>query len=255
VLALRRRPWPVVVLVLATPAALGVALRALGATSSTRPLLALAAEAFFALVAVAATGVLGWWRESGLTDAWRQRPLVLLAAAPVALVWLVATPLLVTGHARWGLLPILLPLVALVGLSEELSCRGLVLYGLRRLGPLGAGLGAAAIFGLLHFINLTARPLGPTSLQVLAAFQVGLLFAALRLRMGTLWPVVGAHALFDLAVLLLTPLPRPQLNWGFTLAGSFAVYLPFGLTGFGLLLYDQLEGRFPWRPRVRPVAG
>ena len=90
---------------------------------------------------------------------------------------------------------------------------------------------------------------------MLAAFQVGLLFAALRLRMGTLWPVVGAHALFDLAVLLLTPLPRPQLNWGFTLAGSFAVYLPFGLTGFGLLLYDQLEGRFPWRPRVRPVAG
>jgi membrane protease YdiL (CAAX protease family) len=255
VLALRRRPWAVIVLVLATPALLAVALRGLGATSSSRPVLALAAEALFASVVVAATAVLGWWRETGLTDTWRQRPLALLAAAPPVLVWLVATPLLVTGPARWGLLPILLPLVALVGISEELSCRGLVLYGLRRLGPLGAGLGTAAIFGLLHLINLTARPLGPTSLQVLAAFQVGLLFAALRLRMGTLWPVVAAHALFDLPVLLLTPLPHPQLSWVFTLVGSLAVYLPFGLTGLGLLLYDQLEGRFPWRPRPRPVAG
>lgn len=254
-LALRRRPWAVIVAVLATPLLLAVALRTAGVSSSSRPALALAAEALFALVALGATAALGWWRQTGLTDAWRRRPLALLAAAPPALVWLVAAPLLVTGHARWGLLPILLPLVALVGISEELSCRGLLLYGLRRLGPLGAGLGTAAIFGLLHFINLTARPLGPTSLQVLAAFQVGLLFAALRLRMGTLWPVVCAHALFDLPLLLLTPLPHPQLNWAFTLVGSLAVYMPFGLTGLGLLLYDQLEGRFPWRPRPKAIAG
>ncbi|HEX6350623.1 MAG TPA: CPBP family intramembrane glutamic endopeptidase [Candidatus Dormibacteraeota bacterium] len=253
---MRRRPWAVIAAVLATPLVLALALQAVGGgLSASRPLLALAAEAVFALVALGGTALLGWWRESGLTDAWRRRPLLLLAAAPPALVWLVATPLLLTGHARWQLLPVLVPLVALVGFSEELSVRGLVLYGLRGLGPLGAGLAAAAVFGFLHFINLTARPLGPTSLQVVAAFQIGLLFAALRLRMGTLWPLIASHALFDLAVLLLAPLPHPKESWAFTLLGSLIVYSPFGLTGLGLLLYDQLEGRFPWRPRPRPAIG
>ncbi len=211
-------------------------------------------EVVLASAVLAAVWALGWWRETGLTDRWRERPVALLAAAPVVLVWLLAGPLL-PAHGRWGLLPQLMVLVALVGFAEETMCRGLLLYGLRRLGPLMAGAGSALIFALLHFTNVLAHPVGPVSLQVVSAFQIGLLFAAVRLRVGSIWPLVAAHALIDLGVLLVGPMSRPEVSWPLTVIGSIVLYLPFGLTGLGLLTYDQLEGRTPWRRRPTPSPG
>lgn len=99
------------------------------------------------------------------------------------------------------------------------------------------------------------RRLGPFSLQVVAAFQIGLLFAAVRLRVKSIWPLVAAHALIDLGVLLIGPVAPPPVSWTLTVIGSVVLYLPFGITGLGLLTHDQLEGRVPWRRRSTLTPG
>lgn len=249
---LRRHPAAVILPVLLVVPVLGGIVTLTGIRNPPFAV-AIGLEAVLAAVVLAAVWTLGWWREAGLSDRWRERPVALLAVAPVVLVWLLAAPLL-PDHGRWGLLPRLVLLVALVGLAEETMCRGLLLYSLRRLGPLTAGAGSAAVFALLHFTNVFAHPVGPVSLQVVSAFQIGLLFAAVRMRAGSIWPVVGAHALIDLGVLLVGPLSHPPASWTLTVIGSVVLNLPFGLTGLGLLTYDQLEGRVPWRrrPSVTP---
>lgn len=240
--------------VLLLPPVLASALTFAGIRSHAVLAIAIGLEAVLALAVLAAVWMLGWWREAGLSERWQERPVAFLAAAPVALVWVLVAPLLV-DHGRWGLFPQLVLLVALVGFAEEVMCRGLLLYGLRRLGPLMAGAGSAAVFALLHFTNVLAHPVGPVSLQVVSAFQIGLLFAAVRLRVLSIWPLVVAHALIDLGVLLVGPVSHPQVSWTLTVIGSVVLYLPFGLTGLGLLTYDQLERRFPWRrrPQVTPT--
>ncbi len=86
-----------------------------------------------------------------------------------------------------------------VALSEELLSRGVVQDAL---APLGAGrqvLWVGLLFGLGHALSgaVFGRPLDDTLAQVVSTAAFGAGFAALRLHIGTIWPLVVLHAAYN----------------------------------------------------------
>jgi CAAX protease family protein len=188
------------------------------------------AWAIYAVLAILPVAVLGWWRETGLTRLGRPaaRPLLLLpfvAGLPFFLVGVnlsgdVVVPLLVVGT----------PLIAL---NEELFFRGLLLEMLRPLGWRRAITMTAVLFGAGHALNLLSGGNVPfTILQVLATTAGGVTLAAIRIRSGSLWPLIVVHAVLDaIALSTLTgagvdsPLLLPAVfAWG----GLNALLWPLG---------------------------
>jgi CAAX protease family protein len=89
--------------------------------------------------------------------------------------------------------------LALVGVNEELYSRGLSLQVARPLGALPAATLVAVLFGAGHLQNylLFGKPLDDTLFQILAAGLYGFCLAGVRLRIGTVWPLVFVHGLDD----------------------------------------------------------
>lgn len=104
--------------------------------------------------------------------------------------------------------PIILVLLVLLAvvmapLAEEFVFRGLLFTALRntRLGTLGSAIVLSAIFAVLHW--------GYSSQSLVALMGLGLLFAYIVWRTGSLWPAVVGHAANNLVavVVLLTYSP------------------------------------------------
>jgi uncharacterized protein len=188
----------------------------------------------------------GWWRQSGLVARWRSQGWVLVLVVFVGLGWLLSTPALLT-RAIWARLPQTVLVVALVGFNEETLFRGVVLHGLRSRGPLVAGLISSLVFGLLHLPNLLSiHQLSFVVLESFNAALIGLLFAALRLRMISLWPLIVTHALWDLpGILFGFPPPDPPPITLATLILDLVLLMPFALFGLGLLIHQTVR-----RPKV-----
>jgi membrane protease YdiL (CAAX protease family) len=156
--------------------------------------------ASFALVVVAVTRR---WREVGLLD--RPAPGWLrLAAVPCA----AGLPFLLLS---WNLdeasvVPLLVVGVPLVALNEELLFRGVLLDHLAPLGIRRAVTWTAVLFGASHVVNLVSGAFPPfVAMQVAATTAGGVGLAAIRLRTGSLWPVLLVHLVIDLiAVATLT---------------------------------------------------
>ena len=150
--------------------------------------------------------VVAWqrWRDIGLLD--------LPSARSLLLAWL---PMLyiVGGFAlaiRMGLPPagvVLWVLVNtfLVGLSEELMFRGVLLQALRHTVSIVPAVALTTLaFGAIHSLNVfITGDLRAAVIQSTAAALSGLFFIALRLRTGSLWPCVVIHGLWDCAAFLL----------------------------------------------------
>lgn len=94
---------------------------------------------------------------------------------------------------------------ALVALSEELMFRGILLDALRqRFGLWPAVLVSTLVFGAAHSLNVAlVGALAAALAQSAAAFVSGLLFCAIRLHTGSLWPCVALHALWNASTFLL----------------------------------------------------
>jgi hypothetical protein len=144
---------------------------------------------------------LGWWEKAGYTTGirWAEVPLFVLPGA-VALLSLsggirVTAPATVLACAV---------LTLVVGFAEETYFRGLILSALLPTGVLRAALISAVLFAAPHLLNAIGGTWDPafTVVDSIAAFGLGLTFAALRLRTGSLWPLVGIHALFDFTSLV-----------------------------------------------------
>ncbi|MDP5348040.1 MAG: CPBP family intramembrane metalloprotease [Paracoccaceae bacterium] len=93
----------------------------------------------------------------------------------------------------------------LVGFSEELMLRGAVLQGFRHATSIWpAVLLTSVAFGAMHSLNVfVTGDLQAALVQSCAAFLSGLVFIALRLRTGSLWPPIIVHALWDFATFTL----------------------------------------------------
>ena len=149
-----------------------------------------------ALLAIT-TSLLGWWRPALFDRAHSVRwPIFVPAIMVVALlINLAATDWGSYDAAFFGASLVLL----LVGFTEEMATRGLLLVGLRsRLHEGWVWFLSSALFALMHLTNAIAgQELGLTLTQVGMAFLGGTVFYILRRTTGTLiWPMV-LHGLWD----------------------------------------------------------
>lgn len=103
-----------------------------------------------------------------------------------------------------GLTAMIVVTMGLVGVSEEVMFRGIILRGLlARMGPGRAILLSSAAFSAMHSINLAAG-LSPVAVasQMMFTFAFGLAFAGLAFRINSLVPLIVLHALWDMLLFL-----------------------------------------------------
>lgn len=102
-------------------------------------------------------------------------------------------------------LALLLLISCLVGFNEEIIFRGFAFSGLSaKFHPFLTVCLCGVIFGLFHLVNLISGQATETTLsQVLQAGSMGFLYAALRLRLGSIWPLIFLHGLWDFSVTIL----------------------------------------------------
>ncbi len=159
------------------------------------------ADIALAVVGIALLGFLGWWEKAGYTKSIRvlDLPLFFLPFI-VALLSLtgginVTAPTLIIAFALFALL---------IGFTEETFFRGLILTGLLPTGVYRAVLFSSILFAAPHLLNFLTGLWNPlfTLADTVAAFGIGITFAALRLRTGSIWPLIGLHALIDFCALL-----------------------------------------------------
>jgi uncharacterized protein len=93
----------------------------------------------------------------------------------------------------------------LAGFSEELMFRGALLQSFRHVTTIWTAVLLTSItFGAIHSLNVfITGDLKAALIQSSAAFLSGLMFIALRLRTGSLWPPIMVHALWDFATFTL----------------------------------------------------
>lgn len=136
-------------------------------------------------------GPIDW---SGL---WWMVPNVLIIAALFAAL-ATGTPVLD------GLVLTIIVTMILVGFSEELVFRGIVLKG--ALGAMGQGkaiLLSAALFSSLHAVNVLAfLPVDGMVYQLALTFVFGLAMACFALHLNSLVPVMVFHTLWDMVQFL-----------------------------------------------------
>ncbi len=155
---------------------------------------------------LAATGMLllsrlGWWDRAGYSRWIRLRhvPLFLFPVAvallPLANGIVVTEPVAILGF---------LGLTLAIGFAEETFFRGLILSTLEPAGIFRAAAVSALLFAVPHLLNALAGvwDLAFTAADMIAAFGIGVTFAALRFRTGSILPLIGLHALFDFSSLL-----------------------------------------------------
>jgi membrane protease YdiL (CAAX protease family) len=187
---------------------------------------------------------LHWWRRVGFTPVreWRAphlvTPLLLMLALPI--VGLTGRGLMATT----GLILSLQVGFMLIDIfMEEVTYRGVILEALAGYGSGPRVMISAVLFGLSHLDNLFlpgADELG-VAYQVFEAALVGILLAAVRLRMNTIWPVMAAHALYDLMLILAFGHAFPVAP---TLPGFVVdTVVNLGLAGAGFALLRRRHAR------------
>ena len=158
------------------------------------------------------------------------------------------------GLPSWGMLLILLANALLGSFSEEVMFRGFLYTGLRDALPVWpAILLASLLFGAPHVLNVAViGNLGAAVGQAVFATLSGIMFLGLRIRSGSLWPVILLHAAWNTGLILVgresPPLdpdePLPMMAVAFTAL----VMLPVLLYPFWLLRRVGHDGDGLGRP-------
>ncbi len=152
---------------------------------------------------------LGWWRsvlrEPAVTtrrSAWVPPVLIALAAAAV-----LANEGF-SADASAGYLVGCAVTLLLVGITEEITFRGVLLVGARRrlVREWHAVAFATVLFGLFHTPNIViGAEVGPALQQTVITAVIGLGFVALRRASGSLLACIALHAVYDFVLI--------QANW------------------------------------------
>jgi membrane protease YdiL (CAAX protease family) len=206
------------------------------------------------LAVVALLWRLGWLRAAGVARVGtRQVWLVTLGATVYEILvalWAFFGSLRLDGVASFDALA--LPAAALTaGIVEEVVFRGAILYafvrvwGNTRRGLFQSALLSALLFGGLHAVNaLFGKALPLALLQILNATLSAVLYAALVLKGGSVWPIVFWHAALN-AVVNLQVAATPGFEE--TIPGNVMIVLfDLPLLAYGLLLL--------WRMPLRKVV-
>jgi membrane protease YdiL (CAAX protease family) len=160
----------------------------------------------FLLAALFLLAVVGWqqWRDVGLNRLPSARSLWLTWLPMVYIVAGLGLSV-VFGLPPAGVLLWILLNTFLVGLSEELMFRGVLLQAFRRTVSIWPAVWLTTlVFGAIHILNVfMTGELRAALIQSTAAAASGLLFIALRLRTGSLWPAIVVHGLWDFATFTL----------------------------------------------------
>jgi len=100
-------------------------------------------------------------------------------------------------YMGWGLA------ILLIAFTEETLFRGILWKALESNTLWTRAITTSALFGLAHFIPAGMGDFGwgIAAVYGLSATGFGMIFAAMRERAGTIWSVVVAHVLFDLAAI------------------------------------------------------
>jgi len=194
------------------------------------------------VVAVAFLAVWHLWRPAGFTTAptWQR----LVPALPLLVLpayQLVVGPGL--PHLPLWKIAVLWFGTATVAFGEEGVFRGVVLRALLARGVRTAVFGAAAMFSLMHLINLAtgAHPISVVA-QLLFTFGMGIGFGAVALATGTIWPLIVIHFLMDVGyVHAAAPDPGPSLD-DLLLNGGISVVLGLLSAAYGLWLLHRRTG-------------
>jgi membrane protease YdiL (CAAX protease family) len=156
----------------------------------------------FLAASVFLLGLVAWqqWRDVGLNRLPSGRSL-LLAWLPMLYIVVGLGLSAVFGLPAPGVLLWILFNTFLVGLSEELMFRGVLLQAFRRTVSIWPAVALTTLaFGAIHILNVFMTGDLPTAvIQAAAAALSGLLFIALRLRTDSLWPCIVVHGLWDFA--------------------------------------------------------
>jgi membrane protease YdiL (CAAX protease family) len=136
----------------------------------------------------------------------------------------------------------------MVGISEELMFRGIMLRGALSSMRIWPAIWLSCIlFGLVHVMNvfITGEAV-PAMIQAVAAFLSGLFFMAARIRTGSLFPVIAIHALWDFSLFVaIGGQPQasgPKVDPSFwTLTAPMLIVLPMFLYGLFLLRHANRD--------------
>lgn len=115
-----------------------------------------------------------------------------------------------TNPHLWGSLTIGAVTFALVGISEEVMFRSVILKQLasRYTLPI-AMLGSAVLFSLMHAVNpIGGLSLGESATQLWATFLFGMALAPLAVLGRTIVPLIVMHALWDFLVVAASNVPE-----------------------------------------------
>jgi membrane protease YdiL (CAAX protease family) len=93
----------------------------------------------------------------------------------------------------------------IVGFSEEMMFRGILLMALVRVMRVWpAILWSCILFGAVHVLNVfITGEFSAAVIQAVTAAASGLVFVAIRLRTGSIWPAIIYHALWDFSTFVL----------------------------------------------------
>ncbi len=96
----------------------------------------------------------------------------------------------------------LLIVAFLIGFSEEVMFRGILLRGAMTKMSLGSAmLLSAVLFALMHVISgIVMQSFWPMVQQTAFAFCVGFFLAPMALKLGNLWPIILWHGVWDLLI-------------------------------------------------------
>ena len=170
----------------------------------------------------------------------RWRELVWLAPSVVVLATMTAGLLPVMlqqplATSQWEMLAAIAGTSLLIGFSEEVMFRGILLRGaLARFTISPAILISAVAFSLLHLMDGNAgQPVGNTLQELGFTFLMGLGLAPIALRIGSLWPLIIWHGLWDIVAFS---------------SDALGVLHPFALPG---MLIQVVVGLMVWRSELR----
>ncbi len=186
------------------------------------------------------------WSETGFRQGVTAKGL-LVCLVPVGLLLLIfGTALPSTlSKASASIIVLAVVTVILVGFTEEGLFRGLLLRILLPKGIWPAIIVSSLLFGCIHLTNvLSGFSITYILGQIIGAFGLGVLFSAVRLRTGSIWPSLLMHAFYDInGIILITTDPKrvQGINLSTSLAVNSVLALIFLIIALVLLRPGQLS--------------